>query len=155
MLAIKMLFHSSWLHSTVTQPEHCKALSWLMEEGAAEKKTCRKCATCGRTALESRAVRGEILHLSANNLQSHYLWAMDCIVANVQARLSYPLFVPYIQNLTLLCCRTVDQVLQQQQRIKTVLYWGHSEDKQCCVVRGNSSQLWYHLGEKQWSAINV
>jgi len=36
-----------------------------------------------------------------------------------------------------------------------VLYWGDSEDKQCCSIGGNGSQLCCHLGEKHWSAINT
>lgn len=38
MLVMKVLFHSSRLHSTVTQPEHPEALNWLMEKGAARKR---------------------------------------------------------------------------------------------------------------------
>ncbi|XP_064366120.1 ADP-ribose glycohydrolase MACROD2 isoform X2 [Dromaius novaehollandiae] len=38
-----------------------------------------------------------------------------------------------------------DRVLQQQQKIKTVLYWGRSEDEQHCIVGENCSQLCCHL----------
>lgn len=79
---------------------------------------------CSRTMLQSRAVRGKTLHLSANKLQCHYLcnelhccWCTGCINLSTFC-------IPHIQKLTFLCCPTVDQVLQQKQRIKMVLYGG-------------------------------